>query len=68
MHSGDARINEKDGTFSGYRFHEEDPIFFQKGLRYVWRNGETKFWTREDTKAWDTKETVLYSYAWVYEW
>ncbi len=65
---GCTHINEKDGTFSGYRFHEEDPIFFQKGLRYVWRNGETKFWTKEDTKAWDTRETVLYSYAWVYEW
>lgn len=67
--AGCTHVNAKDGTFSGYRFHEEDPIFFRKGLRYVWRNGETMFWTKDDTKAWGNRsDTILTSYAWVYEW
>lgn len=67
--AGCTHINPKDGTFSGCRFHDQDPIFFRKGLRYVWRNGETMFWTKEDTKAWGPRsDTVLTSYTWVYEW
>lgn len=29
-----------DGTFSGYRFHESDPLVFSDGVRMQWRNGD----------------------------
>ena len=65
---GCTHLDTKDSTFSGYRFHEEDPILFKKGLRFVWRNGERAFWTKEDAPLANPGDTVISSYAWVYEW
>jgi Protein of unknown function (DUF2961) len=50
--------------FSAYRFHEDDPVPFQDGLRLVWRNGEELNGHRYG----DPKPTTLTSYAWTYEW
>jgi hypothetical protein len=50
--------------FSAYRFHEDDPIPFQDGLRLTWRNGEQL----EGHRFGDPKETTLTSYVWAYEW
>jgi len=50
--------------FSAYRFHEDDPIPFQHGLRLVWRNGEEL----RGHRFGDPKPTTLTSYVWVYEW
>jgi len=55
-----------DGTcrFSAYRFHEDDPIIFQKGFRLAWRNGEEK-----DGKPYGSPQhSRATSYAWFYEW
>ena len=50
--------------FSAYRFHDEDPIIFQKGLRLAWRNGEEK-----DGKAYGSpQQSQMTSYVWLYEW
>jgi hypothetical protein len=50
--------------FSAYRFHDEDPIVFQKGLRLVWRNGEEK-----DGKPYGSPQrSQMTSYVWLYEW
>ena len=57
---------DADGTcrFSAYRFHEEDPIIFQKGFRLAWRNGEEK-----DGKAYGMPQrSRATSYVWLYEW
>ncbi len=57
---------DADGAcrFSAYRFHVEDPIIFQKGLRLAWRNGEEK-----DGKPYGTPQrSRATSYVWVYEW
>ena len=57
---------EADGTcrFSAYRFHEDDPIIFQKGLRLAWRNGEEK-----DGKPYGMPQhSRATSYVWLYEW
>jgi len=57
---------EADGTcrFSAYRFHEDDPIIFQKGIRLAWRNGEEK-----DGKPYGTPQHGrATSYVWLYEW
>ncbi|MGO8786325.1 MAG: DUF2961 domain-containing protein [Terriglobia bacterium] len=56
----------KHGTsrFSAYRFHEDDPVIFQKGFRLVWRNGE-----ENDGKPYAPPHpTELTSYVWLYEW
>jgi len=28
-------------SWSGYRFHEQDPLIFANGFRFVWRNGDS---------------------------
>jgi hypothetical protein len=53
-------------SFSAYRFHDEDPIFFQRGLRLLWRNGEEK-----DGKIYGDappQQSHVTSYVWIYEW
>ncbi|HXJ91690.1 MAG TPA: DUF2961 domain-containing protein [Terriglobia bacterium] len=53
-------------SFSAYRFHEEDPIFFQNGFRLLWRNGEKK-----DGKVYGDappQQSRVTSYVWIYEW
>ena len=62
-------------TFSAYRFHKEDPLYFQRGLRFVWRNGD-----RSDHSGIKclivTGGTIngspgaahVKAYGWVYEW
>jgi len=57
---------DADGTcrFSAYRFHEDDPIIFQKGFRLAWRNGEEK-----DGKPYGAPQrSRATSYVWLYEW
>lgn len=57
---------DADGTcrFSAYRFHEDDPIIFQKGFRLAWRNGEEK-----DGKPYGSPQhSRASSYVWLYEW
>ena len=53
-------------SFSAYRFHDQDPIVFQKGLRLVWRNGEEKDGKFFGPAPPETSHAV--SYAWIYEW
>jgi hypothetical protein len=60
------KSQDPDGTcrFSAYRFHDEDPIIFQKGVRLAWRNGEEK-----DGKPYGSPQpSRATSYVWVYEW
>ncbi len=62
--AGLTHIREADHSFSAYRFHDDDPIFFQKGLRLTCRCGERI----GDQTFWDPKDTTYSTYAWVYEW
>ncbi|MBN2130751.1 MAG: DUF2961 domain-containing protein [Sedimentisphaerales bacterium] len=56
--------DDSDHSFSVYRFHEDDPIFFEKGLRLTCRCGE-----EIDGKVFhDPKKTRYSTYTWVYEW
>jgi len=66
-----AGLTHKDQAkqeFSGYRFHDEDPIFFQKGLRLTCRCGETFSGTIEGPAHGNPPDTEYTTYAWVYEW
>ncbi len=52
-----------DHSFSAYRFHEEDPVFFQKGLRLTCRCGE-----QTERETWEAPPTSYTTYVWIYEW
>lgn len=62
--AGLTHLDEKDKTFSAYRFHDDDPIFFQKGLRLTCRCGEK---TGEHVYL-HPKDTTYTTYTWIYEW
>ncbi len=63
--AGLTHLDTKSNTFSAYRFHEQDPILFTRGMRLDWRNGEAG----TDGKPFgDPQPSTITSYAWVYEW
>lgn len=67
--AGLTHIDRKAKSFSAYRFHDDDPIFFSNGLRVTCRNGETRHGTQEGPVAFkDPPRTRYTTYAWVYQW
>ena len=62
--AGLTHLDNKTNTFSAYRFHDEDPVFFQKGLRLTCRCGEML----GDEKLHDPPPTEFTVYTWVYTW
>jgi hypothetical protein len=62
--AGLTHLNTQDRTFSAYRFHDEDPVFFQKGLRLTCRCGEQL----NGKKLHNPPETEYTTYTWVYGW
>lgn len=62
--AGVTHLEPGSSKFSAYRFHEDDPIPFQRGMRLVWRNGEELGGHRFG----DPKPTTVTSYVWTYEW
>ena len=67
--AGLTHFNKEASSFSAYRFHDEDPLFFQNGLRLTCRNGETAHGTPEGPVAYKQPPTTRYTtYAWVYQW
>lgn len=65
--AGLTHKNDQDHTFSAYRFHDDDPIFFSKGLRLTCRCGE-KIDNKIFGKPEDLHATIYTTYAWLYEW
>jgi hypothetical protein len=62
--AGLTHLDSKNGSFTAYRFHDEDPIFFQSGLRLTCRCGE-----EIGGKVFhEPSETTYTTYAWVYVW
>ncbi len=62
-----AGLTHKDDasqTFSAYRFHDQDPLFFQKGFRLTCRCGEQV----DGKTVGEPPSTEYTTYAWVYEW
>ncbi|MHC4517039.1 MAG: DUF2961 domain-containing protein [Planctomycetota bacterium] len=62
--AGLTHLDKKDNSFSAYRFHEDDPVFFQNGLRLTCRCGETL----EGETLHDPPETEYTTYVWLYQW
>ena len=62
--AGLTHLDHSDSSFSAYRFHDDDPVFFQHGLRLTCRCGE-----KIDGKVFgNPQETIYTTYAWLYEW
>jgi hypothetical protein len=67
--AGLTHFDKKTSSFSAYRFHDEDPIFFQNGLRLTCRCGETERGQIESKVGYlDPKETRYTTYTWLYQW
>jgi hypothetical protein len=62
--AGLTHLDKSKNTFSGYRFHDDDPLFFQKGLRLTCRCGEEV----ASKKLHDPPETEFTTYTWIYQW
>lgn len=60
--------NQSGVCFSAYRFHDDDPVFFQKGLRLTCRCGEKAGDKVFGGDPGDPKPTTFTTYTWIYEW
>jgi len=58
----------ENGSFAGYRIHDVDPLFFQKGLRLTCRNGEGRHGRPGDPPHSKFVPVEFTSYVWAYEW
>ena len=62
--AGLTHLNARNHSFSAYRFHDTDPIFFQKGLRLTCRCGEEL-----NGKLLNNAPPARFTtYAWIYQW
>ncbi|WP_236973485.1 DUF2961 domain-containing protein [Membranihabitans maritimus] len=61
--AGLTHFEEKDHSFSAFRLHEEDPLFFSNGLRLTLVCGE-----KTERESWTAPPTNYTTYVWVYEW
>jgi hypothetical protein len=62
--AGLTHLDNEKASFSAYRFHEDDPLFFQQGLRLTCRCGEEIGGRVFHEPA----ATTYTTYTWVYEW
>jgi hypothetical protein len=62
--AGLTHLDTKNNAFSAYRFHDDDPFFFQTGLRLTCRCGETQ----DGKMMWNPPPTRFTTYTWVYQW
>ncbi len=62
--AGLTHLDKQDNSFSAYRFHEDDPVFFQNGLRLTCRCGETL----NGETLHDPPPTEYTTYVWLYQW
>jgi hypothetical protein len=61
---GLTHFDKDNNSVCAYRFHDNDPVFFQDGFRMTCRVGE-----KMGEKIFhDPQETTYWTYTWVYEW
>jgi len=67
--AGLTHFDKKEKSFSAYRFHDDDPVIFQDGLRLTCRCGETEHGKADETKGYlNPPKTRYTTYTWVYQW
>lgn len=62
--AGVTHLDKDENEFSAYRLHEDDPVFFQNGLRLTNRCGEKI----GDKVFHDPPQTRYTTYVWLYQW
>jgi len=62
--AGLTHFDKDENEFSAYRFHEDDPVFFQNGLRLTCRCGEKL----AGKVFYDPPPTRYTTYVWLYQW
>lgn len=65
--AGLTHKDESDFSFAGYRFHDDDPIYFDKGFRLTCRCGE-QIGDKIFGPKGNPQPTTYTTYAWTYEW
>lgn len=68
--AGLTHLSQENKSFSAYRFHEEDPVFFERGLRLTVRCGEQigNQTHNPRVQTWKAPPTTYTTYTWIYEW
>jgi hypothetical protein len=67
--AGLTHFDRKSKSFSAYRFHDNDPVFFTDGLRLTCRCGETEHGDTDGKKGYlNPLKTRYTTYTWVYQW
>ena len=66
--AGLTHKDDKDSSFSAYRFHDDDSLFFQKGFRLTCRCGDTEHGEKEGAAFSNPAATRYTTYTWVYQW
>lgn len=62
--AGLTHFNPVKNEFSAYRFHEDDPVFFQNGFRLTCRCGE-----KIGGDVFHNPPPATYTtYVWLYQW
>ncbi|MDR1584357.1 MAG: DUF2961 domain-containing protein [Prevotellaceae bacterium] len=62
--AGLTHLDAETGEFSAYRFHDDDPLFFQNGFRLTNRVGETV----GGNVVGEPPRTRYTTYVWLYQW
>ncbi len=65
--AGLTHKNEKDHSFSAYRFHDLDPIVYSGGIRLACRCGEKRGHEIFGATG-HPRPTIYTTYVWTYEW
>jgi hypothetical protein len=67
--AGLTHLDLKSSEFSAYRFHDDDPLFFQDGFRLTCRVGETdNGHINEGEITGNPPRTRYTTYVWLYQW
>jgi len=66
--AGLTHLDRTKASFSAYRFHDQDPIFFTNGLRLTCRCGETAHGTADGKASLNPQPTTYTTYVWYYQW
>lgn len=67
--AGLTHFDKENKSFSAYRFHDNDPVFFQSGLRLTCRCGETEHGKPDEKTGYlNPSRTHYTTYTWVYQW
>lgn len=67
-------MNSSSVTWSAYRFHDEDPLFFENGFQLVWRNGDAydpagiKCMVLDGVVSGSPTASEVIAYGWAYTW